>query len=71
MLNFDSLSGVSQENAKLIFLILFALIGVVVLFIPNDYIFKGLKKEEQHWYTNLKFWAIGCLTILAFIYYMF
>lgn len=71
MLNFDWLSGVSQENAKLIFLILFALIGVVVLFIPNDYIFQGLKKEERHWYKNLKFWALGCLSILAFIYYIF
>lgn len=71
MLNFDWLSDVSQESAKLVFLVLFVLIGVLVLFIPNDYIFEGVKKKDRHWWINLKLWAITVLTILFLIYSIF
>lgn len=71
MLNFDWLSGVSQENAKNIFLILFVIIGFLVLLIPNDYAYEGVKKSDRHWYNNLKLWSIGSLTILFVIYYIF
>ncbi|HLT50701.1 MAG TPA: hypothetical protein VKZ93_02025 [Arenibacter sp.] len=71
MLNFDWLSGVSPETAKMIFLGLYGLIGILVLMIPNEYIYEGLKKEDRHWYNNLKLWSLGVLTILASIYYQF
>lgn len=71
MLNFDWLSGVSQENAKNIFLILFVIIGFLVILIPNDYAYEGVKKSDRHWYNNLKLWSLGSLTILFVIYYIF
>lgn len=71
MLNFDWLSGVSQENAKNIFLVLFIIIGVLVLLIPNDYAYEGVKKSDRHWYNNLKLWSLGSLSILFIIYYIF
>lgn len=71
MLNFDWLSGISQETAKMIFMGLYALIGILVLMVPNDYMFEGLKKEERRWYNNLKIWSLGVLAILASIYYHF
>lgn len=71
MLNFDWLSGVSQETAKMIFMGLYGLIGILVLMIPNEYVFEGLEKEEQHWYYNLKLWSLAVLAILASIYYHF
>ena len=71
MLNFDWLAGISQESAKLIFLVMFVLIGVVILFIPNDYIFQGLEKNKRRWWNNLKYWAIAVLTLLFFTYYIF
>lgn len=71
MLNFDWLSGVSQENAKNIFLVLFVIIGFLVLLVPNDYAYEGVKKSDRHWYNNLKLWSIGSLAILFVIYYIF
>ena len=71
MLNFDWLSDVSQENAKIIFLGLFVLIGALVLLIPNEYAYEGVKKSDRHWWNNLKIWALGSLAILSFIYYIF
>lgn len=71
MLNFDWLSGVSQENAKNIFLVLFVIIGFLVILIPNDYAYEGVKKSDRHWYNNLKLWSLGSLTILFVIYYIF
>jgi hypothetical protein len=71
MLNFDWLSGISQENAKNIFLGLFILIGILVILIPNDYAYEGVKKSDRHWWNNLKFWSLGSLSILFFIYYIF
>jgi len=71
MLNFDWLAGISVENAKMIFLVMFVLIGVIILFIPNDYIFLGLEKNKRRWWNNLKFWAIGVLGLLFLTYYVF
>ena len=71
MLNFDWLAGVSQESAKMVFLVMFVLIGVVILFIPNDYIFQGIEENRRHWWNNLKLWAIGALALLFFTYYIF
>jgi len=71
MLNFDWLSGISQETAKNIFLGLFVLIGFLVMLIPNDYAYEGVKKSDRHWYNNLKLWSLGSLAILFVIYYIF
>lgn len=71
MLNFDWLSGISQETARYIFLGLYVLIGGLVLLIPTDYTYVGVKKEDQHWWNNLKLWALCSLAILFFIYYIF
>lgn len=71
MLNFDWLAGISQEHAKLIFLVMFVLIGVLILFIPNDYIFQGLEQKKRRWWNNLKLWAIGVLGLLFLTYYIF
>ncbi len=69
MLNFDWLGGIPIESAKWIFLILFMLIGVLVLFIPNKFIYEGLDKIR--WYHNLKMWAIGLLCFISVVYYIF
>ncbi len=71
MLNFDWLAGVSQESAKIVFLVLFVLIGILVTLIPNEYAYEGVKKDDRHWWNNLKLWAIGVLAILFLIYYIF
>ena len=71
MLNFDWLSGVSQESAKIVFLVMFVLIGIVILFIPNDYIFEGIEANRRRWWNNLKIWALGALALLFFTYYIF
>jgi hypothetical protein len=69
MLNFDWLAGISMPVAKSIFLILFALIGVLVLFVPKAYVYEGLK--VHHWYHNLKLWAIVLLFFIGYVYYIF
>jgi len=46
VLNFDCLAGLSVGAAKNIFLALFVFIGILVLLIPNDYIFKGVEKRK-------------------------
>ncbi len=71
MLNFDWASGISSETAKMIFFILFALIGVLVLLIPNEYAYEGVDKKDRHWYNNLKLWSIGVLALLSLIYFLF
>lgn len=71
MLNFDWLSGVSPETAKMIFIGLYALIGALVLMLPNEYVYEGVKKEDRHWWNNLKIWSVAVLTILATVYYQF
>ena len=71
MLNFEWLSGVSQENAKLIFFSLYFLIGALVLMLPNDYVYEGIKNEDRYWWNNLKLWSVAVLSILATVYYQF
>jgi hypothetical protein len=71
MLNFDWLSGVTQEQAKWVFLSLFVLIGFLVLLIPREYIFQGVPEEERHWYMNLKLWAWLVLGVIFYTYYIF
>jgi len=71
MLNFDWLAGISTEGAKMIFLVMFILIGVLILFIPNDYIFQGIEKNKRRWWNNLKIWAIAVLGLLFLTYYIF
>ena len=69
VLNFEWLSGVSIGQAKSVFLVLFVLIGILVLFIPNDYIYQGVKKRR--WWLNLKLWALADLALIFFTYYIF
>lgn len=71
MLNFDWASGISQESAKLVFYMLFILIGVLVLLIPNDYVYEGVEEEDRHWWMNLKLWAITVLAFLFLTYLIF
>ncbi len=69
VLNFDWLTGLSISAAKNIFLGLFVLIGIMVLLIPNDYIYKGVEKRK--WWLNLKLWALGDLALIFITYYIF
>jgi len=69
ILNFDWLAGLSVSAAKNVFLVLFVFIGILVLLIPNDYIYKGLTKRK--WWLNLKLWALGDLVFIFITYYIF
>ena len=69
VLNFEWLSGLSIGAAKNVFLVLFVFIGILVLLIPNDYIFKGVTKRK--WWLNLKLWALGDLAFIFITYYIF
>ena len=69
ILNFEWLAGVPIGAAKNVFLILFILIGILVLFIPNDYIYKGV--EKRRWWLNLKLWALADLAFIFVTYYIF
>lgn len=71
MLNFNWLADVPLETAKMIFLGLFILIGILVLLIPDDYAYEGVEKSDRHWWNNLKLWSICSLSILFFVYYIF
>jgi hypothetical protein len=69
ILNFDWLSGLPASAAKNIFLGLFVIIGILVLMIPNDYIYQGVEKRK--WWLNLKLWALGDLALIFITYYIF
>ncbi|MEN8192562.1 MAG: hypothetical protein ABFS12_07070 [Bacteroidota bacterium] len=69
MLNFNWLADIPIDSAKWIFLILFILIGVLILFVPNKFIYEGLEKIS--WFHNLKIWAIGLLGFIFVVYYIF
>jgi hypothetical protein len=69
ILNFEWLSGLSIGAAKSVFLALFVLIGILVLLIPNDYIYQGV--EKRRWWLNLKLWALADLALIFFTYYIF
>ena len=68
MFNFDWLSGISAQTAKMLFLALYAVIGFLVLLLPNEYIYQGVPEEHRHWWNNLKIWSIAVLLILSMIY---
>ncbi len=69
VLNFDWLAGVSIGAAKSVFLVLFVLIAILVLFVPNDYVYKGV--EKRRWWLNLKVWALVDLAFIFITYYIF
>ncbi|HEC03817.1 MAG TPA: hypothetical protein ENI81_09805 [Phycisphaerales bacterium] len=69
ILNFEWLTGVPIGAAKNVFLVLFVLIGILVLLIPNDYIYKGI--EKRRWWLNLKLWALADLAFIFITYYVF
>ena len=69
ILNFEWLAGVSIGAAKNVFLVLFILIGILVLLIPNDYVYKGI--EKRRWWLNLKLWAMVDLAFIFLTYYIF
>ncbi len=69
MLNFDWLTGIPMGIAKGVFLVLFAVIGLLVLMIPSDYIYEGI--ENPRWWHNLKLWAIADLAFIFITYYIF
>jgi hypothetical protein len=69
VLNFDWLAGLSMGAAKNVFLALFILIGILVLLIPSDSIYKGV--EKRRWWLNLKLWALGDLAFIFVTYFIF
>jgi hypothetical protein len=69
MLNFDWLRGVSPAAAKLVFLTIFIVSGLLVLMIPKKSILEGV--EDPRWWHNLKLWALGVLAIIFTIYSIF
>ena len=71
MLNFDWLASVPVESAKWFFYGLFILIGLLIIIIPNEYIFEGIEVKDRHWWMNLKIWALAVLSILYYTYFLF
>ena len=69
LLNFEWLSGIDIGTAKSIFLIFFVVIGILILLIPKDYIYEGVK--NRRWWHNLKLWAWGDLIFIFITYYIF
>ena len=69
MLNFDWLKSVSPESAKIVFLVLFVVIALLVLMIPREDIYEGVKNPR--WWHNLKLWALGVLLLIFVTYCIF
>jgi len=69
ILNFEWLTNVAITPARGLFLGLFIVIGILVLLIPNDYIYEGV--EERKWWHNLKLWAWLDLAFIFTVYYIF
>lgn len=69
VLNFDWLTGIGDNAAKSVFLVLFVLIAVLVWMLPTDYIYEGL--EHPRWWHNLKLWATGVLAVIFVTYWIF
>ena len=58
-------------DGPIIVLVLFVLIGILVLLVPNETVFEGVEEKDRRWYTNLKLWALTVLTVLFLTYYAF
>ena len=69
MLNFDWLSGVSPGAAKMVFLVMFVVIGVLVSLVPRRFIYEGV--DNPRWWHNLKLWAWGVLALISVVYCIF
>ena len=69
MLDFNWLHGVAPGKAKIVFLVLFVVIGLLVLMVPKSYIYEGL--ERPRWWHNLKLWAWGVLLFIFVTYCIF
>ena len=69
MLNFDWLSGVSPGTARLVFLGLFVVIGLLVSAVPRAAIYEGVARPR--WWHNLKLWAWGVLLSIFIVYCLF
>lgn len=69
MLNFDWLAGLPIGAAKWVFLGLFIAIGLIVLTVPDEYVYEGI--DQPRWWHNLKLWAIGLLAFIFVTYYVF
>ncbi len=69
MLNFDWLSGIPIEAARLVFLVLFIIIGGLVWLAPAEYVFEGV--EDRRWWHDLRLWAVGVLAFIFVTYYIF
>lgn len=69
MLNFSYLNDIPETGVKLIFFLLFLIAAILIYMIPKEYITSGVEKPK--WYHNLKFWAVGVLSILSFLHIIF
>jgi hypothetical protein len=69
LLNFEWLSGLGTGASRGVFLVLFVVIGILVLLLPKDYIYEGVK--NRRWWHNLKLWALGDLAFIFITYYIF
>ena len=69
ILNFEWLTGLGMGASKGIFLALFVVIGILVLLVPKDHIYEGVR--NRRWWHNLKLWAIGDLAFIFITYYIF
>ncbi|GBD94341.1 hypothetical protein BMS3Abin05_01947 [bacterium BMS3Abin05] len=69
MLNFNFLANVPLIWAKVIVLILFAVIFILVWLLPMDYIYKGA--PDRKLIRNLKLWATLLVILYGFLYVHF
>ncbi|MFQ5632387.1 MAG: hypothetical protein ACE5I1_26760 [bacterium] len=69
MLNFDWLSGISLNSAKLIIVFLFIALGVFVYSLKHTYVTEGVSRPR--FYHNLKYWAYAIILLIILIYLYF
>ena len=69
VLNFHWLAGVPLTWAQAVFLLLFVVIGLLVLLIPQAQIHEGVARPR--WWHNLKLWAWGVLVMIFVTYCLF
>lgn len=69
VLNFEWSHDVTPFQAKVVFLVLFVVIGLLVSMAPKWYIHQGV--ERPRWWHNLKLWAWGVLLSIFVTYCVF